>query len=201
MKTLLIDYGSGNITSAAKALLAAGFDVVVSGQPQVAPGAELLVLPGQGHFAQVMRAFRSSGFRDRAVEHIAAGRPFLGICVGLQLLLEGSAEASAVSGLGLLPGRSERFSQGKVPHMGWNIVDINAQSPLLGGHSAYYYFVHSYFVPPMPGSVGQTEYAGTSFTSLFIRQNVVATQFHPEKSGLVGLRFLLALRDYFKSSS
>lgn len=194
MRTLLIDYGSGNLRSAAKALEAAGFNVIVSADPSDAPGADALVLPGQGHFRQVMEAFAASGFEDALREHVAAGRPFLGICVGMQILFEGSEEAPGVPGLGLLPGVNRRFprSQLPVPQMQWNTLQAVGDSPLMRGLGAnpYAYFVHSFFAPA--GSVqdgAETEY-GPRFQSLLSQNNVHATQFHPEKSQAVGLKIL-----------
>jgi glutamine amidotransferase len=124
MKTLLIDYGSGNLRSAAKALEAAGFAVSVASDPRACPEASLLVLPGQGHFGQVMAAFRASGFVERVLDHIQKGLPFLGICVGMQILYQESEEAPGVKGLGLFPGVVRRFPRGRVPQMGWNRVRL-----------------------------------------------------------------------------
>lgn len=195
MKTLLIDYGSGNLHSAAKALLATGYQVTVSADPNTIDWHDLLVLPGQGHFGQVMRSFKASGFEEGVRQHIAAGKPFLGICVGMQILFEGSQESPGTPGLGLVPGRLARFKAARVPQMGWNTVEYSTQFQHLSGR--YFYFVHSYFAPLVEGSVGITDYSGTRFTALYARNNVVATQFHPEKSGAVGLVLLGAIRRYF----
>lgn len=124
MKALLIDYGSGNLRSAAKALEAAGFSVAVAQDPKAHEEADLLVLPGQGHFGQVMRAFQESGFVERVRRHLERGLPFLGICVGMQVLYEGSEEAPGVRGLGLVPGEVRRFRAGRVPQMGWNALEF-----------------------------------------------------------------------------
>jgi glutamine amidotransferase len=195
MNTLLIDYGSGNIRSAAKALGAAGYEVLVSDDPAARPEAELLVLPGQGHFRQVMEAFEASGFEARVREHIAAGKPFLGICVGMQILFESSEEAPGKSGLGIIAGRVQRFKAGNVPQMGWNRVEFaGAFSGLSGQH---FYYANSYFGPLVEGSIGISEYEGTRFTAAYARANVVAPQFHPEKSGSAGLNFLQQLKGYF----
>lgn len=196
MRTLVIDYGSGNLRSAAKALEAAGFDVRVSDDPREARAAELLVLPGQGHFAQVANGFRASGFEEAVREHVAAGKPFLGICVGLQLLFEGSEEAPGVPGLGILAGTVRRFQARKVPHMGWNTLEV-ASGPFAGSSGRRFYFVHSYYAPLVEGSVGVSRYEGTAFTALYQKQNVVAPQFHPEKSSRAGLAFLRTLKRYF----
>ncbi|RIH80289.1 Imidazole glycerol phosphate synthase subunit HisH [Calidithermus terrae] len=196
MKTLLIDYGSGNLRSAAKALEATGYGVKVSHDPADARSADLLVLPGQGHFGQVMRSFQASGFEGAVREHIAAGKPFLGICVGMQILFEGSEEAPRVAGLGLVPGTLARFKAPRVPQMGWNTAEYRGAFEALSGR--YFYFVHSYYAPVLEGSVGVSEYAGTRFTAVYAHANVVAPQFHPEKSGESGLSLLRAVQRYFK---
>ncbi|WP_293181370.1 imidazole glycerol phosphate synthase subunit HisH [Oceanithermus sp.] len=198
MRTLVIDYGSGNLRSAAKALEAAGYRVRVGSDPAEAEGAELLVLPGQGHFAQVAANFRASGFEEAVRAHVAAGRPFLGICVGLQLLFEASEEAPGVPGLGLIPGVVRRFVARKVPQMGWNTVRF-APGPLERFDGRHFYFVHSYYAPLTPYSAGVARYEGTDFTALYLKDHVVAPQFHPEKSSRAGLALLRELRDYFEA--
>lgn len=195
MRTLLIDYGSGNLRSAAKALEAAGYQVTVSANPSEAPTADLLVLPGQGHFGQVMQSFGTSGFQERVVQHIADQRPFLGICVGMQILYQASEEAPGQPGLGLIPGTIRRFRAHRVPQMGWNTVAF--QAPFTALSERYFYFVHSYFGPVGPGSVGITDYEGTAFTAAYCHHNLVAPQFHPEKSGAAGLALLEAIRAYY----
>jgi glutamine amidotransferase len=197
MKTLLIDYGSGNLHSAAKALQATGYRVTVSADPSEVGRHDLLVLPGQGHFGQVMRVFQASGFEEGVRQHITSGKPFLGICVGMQILFEGSEEAPGTAGLGLAPGGLARFRAQRVPQMGWNTVEYNAIFRHLSGR--YFYFVHSYFAPLVEGSIGVTEYGGTHFTAVYAQDNVVAPQFHPEKSGAVGLALLESVRTYFGS--
>jgi glutamine amidotransferase len=196
MKTLLIDYGSGNLRSAAKALEAAGFAVSVASDPRACPEAGLLVLPGQGHFGQVMAAFRASGFVERVLDHIQKGLPFLGICVGMQILYQESEEAPGVKGLGLFPGVVRRFPRGRVPQMGWNRVRLEgAFSGLSGRH---FYFANSYYGPLTPEALGVGEYEGTPFTALLARENLLAPQFHPEKSGRAGLAFLALARRHFQ---
>jgi len=195
MKTLLIDYGSGNLHSAAKALEATGFDLKVSADPAEATKHDLLVLPGQGHFGQVMGSFFASGFAEEVQGHIAAGKPFLGICVGMQILFEASQEAPEVKGLGLIPGTLKRFKAHRVPQMGWNTVQFAEPFVALSGR--YFYFVHSYYAPVVEGSVGLTEYEGTTFTSVYAKDNVIAPQFHPEKSAASGLGLLQTIKNYF----
>jgi len=196
MKTLLIDYGSGNLRSAAKALEAAGFAVSVSSDPRACPEASLLVLPGQGHFGQVMAAFRASGFVERVLDHIQKGLPFLGICVGMQILYQESEEAPGVKGLGLFPGVVRRFPRGRVPQMGWNRVRLEGPFTSLSGR--HFYFANSFFGPLAPEALGVGEYEGTPFTALLARENLLAPQFHPEKSGRAGLAFLALARHHFQ---
>lgn len=197
-KTLLIDYGSGNVRSAHKALVRAGLDVEVSSDPARVALAAALVVPGQGHFRQVMEAFRSSGFEDPLREALSRGVPLLGICVGMQLLFEGSEEAPGTPGLGLFRGVVRRF-QGdvSVPQMGWNSIDRVGDSPILRDVAcpAYVYFANSYYVP-LDAEVDAgaiTEY-GVPFWSAISHGHVHATQFHPEKSGPVGLAILNGFR-------
>jgi glutamine amidotransferase len=196
MKALLIDYGSGNLRSAAKALEAAGFAVSVASDPRACPEASLLVLPGQGHFGQVMAAFRASGFVERVLDHIQKGLPFLGICVGMQILYQESEEAPGVKGLGLFPGVVRRFPRGRVPQMGWNRVRLEGPFASLSGR--HFYFANSFFGPLAPEALGVGEYEGTPFAALLARENLLAPQFHPEKSGRAGLAFLALARRHFQ---
>lgn len=201
---LLLDYGAGNLRSAEKALVRAGMKARVTDQPGDLAGAAGIVVPGQGHFRQVMEAFDASGFRTPLLSAVAAGTPLLGICVGMQMLLEGSEEAPGVLGLGLIPGTVRRFTAGaghKVPQMGWNSLQPVGDSPLLrglmGGEGAmgYAYFVHSYYVPvEVPVDAGAVTDYGVPFWSVISRGNIHATQFHPEKSGALGLALLARFR-------
>lgn len=197
MRALVIDYESGNLRSVAKALEAASFAVKVSSDPADAKAAELLVLPGQGHFGQVMRAFQASGFQDAALEHVQAGKPFLGICVGMQILYQGSEEAPGLRGLGLVHETVRKFSAGRVPQMGWNTVEFAAGAfePLSRN---YFYYANSYYGPVVSGTVGESKYQGTRFTAVYASGNIVAPQFHPEKSGRTGLAFLELLKKHFQ---
>ena len=199
MRTVLIDYGAGNLHSVHKALLRSGLDVVVTPDPAEAADAAALVLPGQGHFGQVMNSFRSSGFEPVVRRHLDAARPFLGICVGLQLLMERSEEAPGVEGLGLLPGTVKRFPAGsRVPQMGWNRLQRQGDSPLLTGveEGAYVYYANSYYADLDLTDAGTslsgayTNYAGVRFLGALSYGSLHATQFHPEKSQKVGLTIL-----------
>ncbi len=198
MTSVVIDYGAGNIRSIERALAAAGLAPTIVDDPTAAGTPDLLVLPGQGHFGQVARAFRTSGFEGLVRAHVAAGRAFLGICVGLQLLLDGSDEAPDEPGLGLLSGWVRRFPTGTapVPQMGWNALTPRGDSPLLRGvrPGSYVYFANSYYADPATGAAGldgaTTTYAGVEFVSALSVGNLHATQFHPEKSQAVGLRIL-----------
>jgi len=206
VRTVLIDYGAGNLHSVDKALAVAGLPAETVSDPSRAEGADVLVLPGQGHFGQVMASFAASGFEPLVRAHVAADRPFLGICVGLQLLMEGSEEAPDVPGLALLPGRVRRFPPAgpSVPQMGWNRVWKVGDPALLatvpdGFHA---YFANSYWVDfDEPGLVGgRTRYGDVEFLSAVSRGSVHATQFHPEKSQRAGLRILRAFGDAARSA-
>ncbi|GAA3999772.1 imidazole glycerol phosphate synthase subunit HisH [Deinococcus rubellus] len=204
LDVLLLDYGAGNLRSAEKALVRAGMTVKVTGTPADLAGAAGIVVPGQGHFRQVMEAFDESGFREPLLSAVASGTPLLGICVGMQMLFEGSEEAPGVSGLGLIPGRVRRFTAQpghKVPQMGWNSLQPVGDSPLLRGltggegSAGYAYFVHSYYVPAeVPVDAGAVTEYGVPFWSVISRGNIHATQFHPEKSGALGLALLARFR-------
>lgn len=192
----LIDYGSGNLRSAAKALARVGGRVRIVNRPADARAADAVVLPGVGAFGDCMANLAKLGLADAIREFIATGKPFLGICVGLQMLFESGEESPGVTGLGVLPGTVPRFAAGKlkVPHMGWNSLKIRQpQCPLLAGVSegSRVYFVHSYYGQPRDESVvaATTEY-GVEFAAVLWRGNVMATQFHPEKSQAVGLQML-----------
>ena len=198
----LLDYGGGNVHSAHKAFVRAGIATRVVSTPAELEGTRGLVVPGQGHFRQVMEALGSSGFRAPILTAAAEGEPIFGICVGMQMLLESSEEAPGVAGLGLLPGVVRRFvpQQGatKVPHMGWNSIDKVGDSALLRGLScpAYAYFVHSYYVPiTVDVDAGAVTEYGEPFWSVFSQGNLHATQFHPEKSGAVGMAVLRRFRE------
>jgi imidazole glycerol-phosphate synthase subunit HisH len=195
MKTVLIDYGAGNLHSVYKALQKAGFKVLMTSEPKNAVDADALVLPGQGHFRQVVESFLESGFEEVVRSHLAADKPFLGICVGLQLLMESSEEAPGVPGLGAIKGTVKRFPDiESVPQMGWNQLQKHHEPELLQGipDGAFVYYANSYYVTfddeTLPGAT--TTYSGITFKSAVSSGSLNATQFHPEKSQSVGLKVL-----------
>jgi glutamine amidotransferase len=198
----VVDYGMGNLRSVSQAVLhvaeGSGVEVVVTSDPGVVRRAERIVLPGQGAMPDCMRELRDSGLQD-AVLHAAANKPLFGVCVGMQMLFDRSEEGPT-AGLGLIPGEVLRFrlegrlqpdgSRYKVPQMGWNRVFQAMPHPIWAGvpDGAYFYFVHSFYARPSNAahSTGETEY-GERFTSAVARDNIFATQFHPEKSAEHGL--------------
>ena len=187
----IIDYKAGNLTSVVKAFTALGTAVEVTEDPVVVRAAERVVLPGVGHFAATAR-LRETGIEDVVREVIARGVPFLGICVGLQWLFEGSTEAESVAGLGSMRGCCTRFPEmHKVPHVGWNTLEAAPHSRLLAGLPAkpFVYYTHSYRAPLVDETVGVTDYAGP-FSGAVERGNLFGVQFHPEKSGDAGLEIL-----------
>jgi glutamine amidotransferase len=187
----VIDYKAGNLASVIKALTALGATAQITEDPAVVRAAQRVVLPGVGHFAATAR-LRETGIEAAVRDVIARGTPFLGICVGLQWLFEGSTEASAVAGLGAMRGCCERFPDThKVPHVGWNTIQPASQSRLLAGLSpqTFVYYTHSYRAPLVDETVGVTEYAG-EFSGAVERGNLFGVQFHPEKSGDAGLQVL-----------
>ncbi len=194
-KVAIIDYGMGNLHSAAKALEQVGASVTVTRDPAEVRNADQVVLPGVGAFGDCMINLRQRGLEPVVHEVIAAGKPFLGICVGLQMLFEGSEEDPGVAGLGVFKGMVRKIvAPGfKIPHMGWNNLEFRAASPLFTDlpQPAYVYFVHSYHAVPSDESIltAVTDYGGT-VTAAVGRGKVQAVQFHPEKSSGVGLQIL-----------
>ncbi len=191
LEVVIVDYDAGNLRSVRRALEHAGARAVVSDDPRVVSGARAVVLPGVGAASETMEKLRRRRLVEPLLEVIASGRPFLGVCMGMQALFDLSEEGGSHPCLGVLPGRVVRFETGApVPHMGWNTLDVVSSHPLLAGvgSGAHVYFVHSYY--PVPGDpaivVAETEY-GERFASVVARDNVMATQFHPEKSGRTGL--------------
>lgn len=193
-RAAVLDYDAGNVRSAKRGLDAAGADAVVTSEPEVAAAADVLVIPGVGHFGTCSRRLRERGLSDVVRSFIAEDRPVLGICVGMQLLYAGSEESDE-PGLGLLPGRVRRLPDAAVvPHMGWDTVrSARAGDPLLAGvDGRRCYFAHSYYAAPEEPThvVATSGYAGTSFPCVVREGSVTGTQFHPEKSGAVGARLL-----------
>ncbi len=187
----IVDYQAGNLASVQKALKYLGRDALVTSDPEALRRSERIILPGVGHFATMQR-LADSGMRDAISEAISAGKPFLGICLGMQWLFDGSAEAPEVPGLGLFRGTCERFPEGvKAPHVGWNNMEPRGMTRLFAGvpHEAFVYFTHSYRAPVVDGVVAVTEYGGP-FAAAVERDNVFGVQFHPEKSGSAGLQIL-----------
>lgn len=191
IKMLVIDYDSGNLRSVGKALESVGVSSLVSGDPAELATADAVVFPGVGSAPSAMAALQQRGLVQPLRDYVASGRPFLGVCLGLQLLMDRSEEGNTPC-LGIIPGEAKRLPAGlKVPHMGWNSVRLNLSHPAFEDipQDSYFYFVHSYYAVPAgtDGQVGATEY-GVSFCSVYARANLVATQFHPEKSGATGVR-------------
>jgi glutamine amidotransferase len=192
-EVVIVDYGAGNLRSVARAVAHAGVDALVTADPRAVATARALIVPGVGAAADTMANLRSGGLDEPIRAYIASGRPFLGVCMGMQALFDVSEEGGEHQCLGVLPGRIVRFPEGlTVPHMGWNTVRLRSPHPVFDGIDAdsYFYFVHSYHAAPAdPGVVlGETEYEGVTFPAVVARDNLVATQFHPEKSGADGLR-------------
>jgi glutamine amidotransferase len=188
----ILDYGAGNLRSVAKALETVGTTPVLTDDPAVFAQADGLVVPGQGSAVDAMRNLERLGLVEPLKRYVASGRPFLGVCLGEQVIFESSEEGAGVQCLGLVPGKVRRLPGGqKVPHIGWNTVRIRRSHPLLAGvpDDSYFYFVHSYYVDPTDPAavVGETEY-GVPFASIVSHGNIFATQFHPEKSAGIGLR-------------
>jgi len=195
----IIDYDMGNLKSVHKAFESVGCSAMVTREPQVIADASHVVLPGVGAFGDCMQNLERYGLVEPVLGALRAGKPFLGICLGFQLLFTESEEFGTHRGLGVIPGRVVRFASGgsttpmKVPHMGWNSISIGKRSPVLDGvpDGAFMYFVHSYYVVPDDQSVActMTDY-GRPFVSSIARDNVFACQFHPEKSQSAGLRII-----------
>jgi glutamine amidotransferase len=208
-RVAVVDYGSGNLRSVAKALERSGLAPVVSGDPAALRDADAVVLPGVGAFADAVASLRSRGLDDALRETLARGRPYLGLCLGLQLLFEESDEHGRTPGLGRLPGRVERFPDRgpegerlRVPHIGWNSVRFSGSHPMLERlpKEDIFYFVHAYRAVPREArhQVGVTEY-GLPFAAAVATEGLFAVQFHPEKSQTAGRRLLDAFAAWLAS--
>ena len=189
----IIDYGMGNLGSVKKALNFLGYEAVITDSPSQAMSAAGLILPGVGAMAHAMQALRDKGMDRVVFDYVDTGRPFLGICLGMQMLFDSTQEGDGtVTGLGLMPGRVVRFSAEyglKIPQIGWNNL-VTVSDPALRKDD-YVYFVHSYYcVPDHAQDVAATTLYGVEYASAVARGNILATQFHPEKSGEVGLAIL-----------
>jgi len=196
----VLDYGIGNLRSAEKALQHLGVDAALTTDPAVARQAAGVVLPGVGAFGRCMEQLRESGLEPVVHEAVEAGKPFLGICIGMQMLFDASEEAPGVKGLGIIPGEVRKLTvtTERLPHMGWNTVEIRTGSMLFDGidDGSWLYFVHSYAPVPDDEAViaATTEYGGSVVAA--VEQNSLwATQFHPEKSAANGLRLLKNFAD------
>ena len=198
MSIAIIDYGMANLRSVQKALAEIGAEATVISEPEQIAAADRLVLPGVGAFRDAVATLRAKHLDEPLLQHIKAGKPLLGICLGLQMLFDVGYEDGEHRGLGVIPGQCVRFTLDqdlglKVPHMGWNQLTRRTDTPLLKGvpTDAGVYFVHSYHVVPTDDAViaTTTDY-GRPFVSSIWRDNVMATQFHPEKSQAVGLKIL-----------
>ena len=191
---VVVDYGMGNLRSVQKAFEFLGHAAVVTGDPGAVAEATHLVLPGDAAFGDAMQNIANLGWEEAIHAHVRAGKPFLGICVGLQLMFEHSEERGQHRGLGLLPGRVRRFPPvERVPQIGWNQIAIQRPAKIVDGvpEGSFFYFVHSFYVAAerTEDCVATTEY-GLHYTSIAERDNMIGVQFHPEKSQQVGLRML-----------
>ncbi len=221
----IIDYGMGNLRSVEKGFLKVGVDVRVTNSPDIVKKADGVVLPGVGAFKDCMRELTNLELIDAVVDAIKQGKPYLGICLGLQVLFSESEEFGRCRGLDILRGKVVKFKSGvrsqesgvnvlkqtpnsnlltlKVPHMGWNQIKIQKNNPLLDGiqDKSYFYFVHSFYVSPEDTSLiaTVTDY-GLEFTSMVWKDNIYAVQFHPEKSQAAGLRLLRNFGDIVKKA-
>ena len=199
----VIDYGMGNLRSVQKALEFVGAKVIVTHDPDLILNADSVVLPGVGAFKDCMANLNKLKLIDPIRKFIDGGKPFLGICLGLQVLFEESEEYGPVAGLGILPGKVVKFIDGssdgrkgshiKIPHMGWNEIKVKKDSPLFErvGDAPYFYFVHSYYVVPEDQNmIATVTHYGVEFVSGIQHKNIYAFQFHPEKSQTLGLSIL-----------
>jgi glutamine amidotransferase len=187
--TTIVDYGAGNIRSVQNTLEELGASFEITNDSTVVAKAQKIVLPGVGHFGQMMEAIDRLGLRDVLLTKIREGVPFLGICVGLQCLFDGSEEAPGSLGLGIFPGRVKRFAgDARIPHMGWNSLERTRPAKLLRGleDGTFTYFAHSYYAPLSDATAATCTYINP-YSAILERDNIHAVQFHPEKSGPVGL--------------
>lgn len=195
----IVDYGVGNLYSVEKAFARFSSDVVLTHEAEIIDKADKVVLPGVGAFGDCMKNFKASGLVDAVLRAVKSGKPVIGICVGLQIMFEGSDESPGVAGLGIFKGRVRKINapELKIPHMGWNSLTVNENASVNIDlfknirENPYVYFVHSYYAVPEDKSVitAKTVY-GEEITAAVGKDNVIATQFHPEKSGDIGLSII-----------
>jgi imidazole glycerol phosphate synthase glutamine amidotransferase subunit len=191
--TTIVDYGAGNIRSVQNSLDELSAPYIVTNEPAAVSRATKIILPGVGHFGQMMQAIDRLKLREPLLERIQAGVPFLGICIGLQCLFESSEEASDAKGLAVFPGSIKRFvGNARIPHMGWNSLSKARPAKLLTGldDGVFTYFAHSYYAPLIEATAATCTYI-QPYTAVIEQKNVHAVQFHPEKSGPIGLRVVL----------
>jgi imidazole glycerol-phosphate synthase subunit HisH len=195
----IVDYGMGNLRSVTNAFRTLGADIAVTRDPELIKKSHALVVPGVGAFGKCIENLDRFGLIEVIKEQISDGKPYLGICLGMQILLESSEEAPGVDGLGVVKGRVVRFQGSmKIPHMGWNSIKIAKPGSIFESipDGSYFYFVHSYYPDPAEEVAATTTEYGVSFVSSLQKGNVFASQFHPEKSQAIGLRLL---RNFVKS--
>jgi glutamine amidotransferase len=187
----IVDYGAGNLNSVKKAFDHLDAEVVVTNHLELVTAADKIVLPGVGHFSS-LQSLNQSGLRDALMQALSAGKPFLGICLGMQWLFEGSEECAEIEGAGIFSGKCRQFpSSVKSPHVGWNSLLARADSRLLRGieQNSFVYYTHSFHAPVVPAIAAATDY-GLRFAGAVEQDNIFGVQFHPEKSGDVGLSIL-----------
>jgi len=200
----IVDYGMGNLRSVEKGFLKVGLNARVVSDPRAVDNAQGVVLPGVGAFRDCMKNLKGMSLIESVVRSIRKGKPYLGICLGLQVLFTGSEEFGIHKGFDILKGKVVRFQINlKVPHMGWNNVKIQRRPPIFDGiqDKAFFYFVHSFYVVPDDNDVvaTTTDY-GITFASMVWKENIFATQFHPEKSQETGLRILKNFGDFVRKA-
>ncbi|MCS7242401.1 imidazole glycerol phosphate synthase subunit HisH [Candidatus Caldatribacterium sp.] len=200
----LVDYGMGNIRSVLKAFEAVGAEIFIARTPEEIKKAKAIVLPGVGAFKDCMNNLKNYGLITSIKEDILKGKPYLGICLGMQILFSESEEFGHTEGLNIFSGKVVRFNlpkDYKIPHMGWNSLKIKSKTKILNGipDNSFFYFVHSYYVVPEDEKIvtAVTEY-GIDFTSMVTYENIFATQFHPEKSQKVGLKLIKNFTELIK---
>jgi len=199
----IVDYGMGNLRSVEKGFLKVGADARVTSDPMDVDKAHAVVLPGVGAFRDCMRNLKEMSLVEPVIKAIQKGKPYLGICLGLQVLFTVSEEFGMTEGLNIFNGKVVRFPENslKVPHMGWNNVKILKRPPILKNlqDESFFYFVHSFYVVPGDKDlIATTTDYGITFTSMLWKENLFATQFHPEKSQELGLRILREFNDFVK---